>query len=83
MITEAAPPRKNERTFAPISPKIVVVKVINHPERVEAGDIALFSLLPIHPPEVDAILFIRMMKDIEVTFHEVRIGDVEGYGVFG
>ncbi len=45
--------------------------------------LALRALLPVHPPEVDPILLIGMVQDLEIAFHEMWIGDVEGDRLFG
>ncbi len=58
------------------------MKVVEHPERIETGDAALAALLPVHPPEVDAVLFIGMVKDLEIAFHKMRVGNVEWDGLF-
>ena len=54
------------------------IERILEPERVEAIYFAFRPLLPVHPPEVDAIFFVRMVQNLKIAFHEMRVGDVEG-----
>ena len=67
------------------------MQMIQHPQRIQHLTlIAHFSilvflvdppvrgtLLPVHPPEIDACLFIGMMQDIKILFHKLRRQNIQ------
>ncbi len=53
------------------------VDVIEHPQRIQSGDLGSLSLLPVDPPEVHS-LFLHGVKDAgEVGFYKLRIRHVK------
>jgi hypothetical protein len=60
-----------------IAAQVQEVQVIEPPQRIEVGKGCSLALLPIHPPEIDALGFQGMMQDFEVGLRESGIGDVE------
>ena len=59
-------------------PVIAEVEVVEHPQRVDAGDPRVRSGLPVEPPEVDAVRLETAVQDFEVRRQEAPVGDVEG-----
>ncbi len=51
--------------------------MVEQPERVDAGQAALAALLPVDPPEVDALRFERPVQLVEVRLQEPPVGGVE------
>jgi hypothetical protein len=39
-----------------MSDRVEEVEVIEHPQRVDTGDLGVGSLLPVEPPEVDTLV---------------------------
>ena len=60
---------------------IEVMQVVQAPQRVEARLPRQAALLPVNPPEVDAIFLHRVVELVEVDLHELRIGQVELHGL--
>ena len=52
--------------------------MVEHPQRVDAGDPRVVTGLPVDPPEVDAVVLQPPVQDLEVGPQELRIGDVKG-----
>ncbi len=46
-------------------------------EWVQALFFGLITLLPVDPPEVDALLLVRMMQDVQISARELVGGNVE------
>ena len=63
--------------------RIEVVQMVETPQRVEAGLAGGTALLPVEPPEVNALILHRMVELVEVGFHELRVGEVELHGLLG
>ena len=57
------------------------MQVVQAPQRVEARLPRQAALLPVNPPEVDAIFLHRVVELVEVDLHELRIGQVELHGL--
>ena len=53
------------------------MEVVEHPQRVDALDARVGALLPVEPPEVDALVLERVVEDLEVGVEERAVGDVE------
>ena len=47
--------------------------MIERHKRVEPFDIALFPLLPVNPPKINAIFFIRLVQHIKIGIPEFRV----------
>ena len=56
------PSAKNKRSRCAVTRQIVMVQVIEPPERIEAGQTAKLALLPVDPPEIDTMRFLWMMQ---------------------
>jgi hypothetical protein len=68
--------RERERPPA-VAPGVEEVEVVEHPQRVDPVDARVGALLPVEPPEVDALLLERVVHNLEVGAQELRVGDVE------
>ena len=64
-----------------LAPGVQVVDVVEHPQRVQARDIGVAALLPVQPPEVDAVVLQRVVGELQVGVGEVLVTDVEGDGL--
>ena len=51
--------------------------VIQHPQRIKTLDLGTLSLLPVNPPEIDALFFHRMMDFVEIYINKFRIRNVK------
>src|SRR5687767_2252871 len=78
-----APPRKDEWAPPTVTSKIMEMQVVDKPQGIESRQIALKSLLPIDPPEIDAHRLIRMVQKLEIAFGKCRAGDVKRDRLFG
>src|SRR5580700_4042753 len=78
MISEPTPAMKQQRSFA-LALLISEMHVIEPPGRIDAGKFRGRLLLPIEPPEVDSLLFKRMMQKVHVVCCVVFVSDVEGH----
>src|ERR1700678_1204837 len=54
------------------------VDVVKPPGGRYAGYCSVLLLLPVEPPEVNALLFQRMVNQVHVVGGEFLVGDVEG-----
>jgi hypothetical protein len=54
------------------------VKVVEPERRVDAGHVCVRFLLPVEPPEINALLFERVVQDAEVIVDELAVRDAEG-----
>ena len=70
-------PRERETALSATFTVLIMV-VIEHPQRIKARHLRDTALLPVKPPEIDAILFIRMINVSESCLYIRRIRDVEG-----
>ena len=52
------------------------VHVVDPPGRSYAGHLRVLFLLPVEPPEIDALFLQRMEDEVEVVFGEFLVGDV-------
>ena len=61
--------------------------MIKHVKRVESPDVPRPALLPVYPPEVNAVFFIRLMENIKVCVPEIvaaalKLNILFGLGVY-
>ena len=52
--------------------------MVECPEGVEILNLGILALLPVNPPEVYTIIFIRLMKNVEVSVNIVGVCDIKG-----
>jgi hypothetical protein len=57
--------------------------VVQHPQRVDTGDLGVRALLPVDPPEIDAFVLKRVGEGVEVRGEEGAVGAVERDGLAG
>ena len=59
--------------------------VVQHPQRIQTGDLRDIALLPVNPPEINAFIFFWMKYTFEICFQEFAACDVkiDGSFVFG
>ena len=69
------PGKCKARAARPCAVQIVVM--VQHPERVQAGNPGFLPLLPVHPPEIDAVLFHRVVQHIKVRFQKRPVRHVK------
>ena len=62
-----------------LAARVEVVDVVEHPQRVQAGNRRGAALLPVQPPEVHALVLQGVVEAREIGAHEVPVGDVEGH----
>ena len=67
---------EGHRTFS-VSSTVKKMIVIQHPQRIKTLDLGTLSLLPVNPPEIDALFFHRMMDFFEIYIDKFRIGNVK------
>ena len=67
---------EGHRTFS-VSSTIKEMIVIQHPQRIKTLDLGTLSLLPVNPPEIDALFFHRMMDFVEIYINKFRIRNVK------
>ena len=79
MIPEAAPAAEDQRALAPAS-RVGEVQMVEPGERIHPGEVAACALLPVDPPEIDALLFKRVMQQREVVLGKLAVGDAKGNG---
>jgi hypothetical protein len=77
MVAQPAPPGKDEGSFF-LSPQVIEMEVIEPPERIQSRQTAVCALLPVQPPKIDTDFFLGVVKKLEISRGEVRIGDVKG-----
>lgn len=69
-------PRERESSIA--SPCLVdEMVVVQDPQRVDTLDFRVRALLPIQPPEVNSLIFERVMQCLEVFLEELLVGTLE------
>ena len=56
--------------------------MIQSKQRVESLYVELCSLLPVYPPKVNAVFFVRLVNDIKIRIPKIRIADSEFYALF-
>jgi hypothetical protein len=77
MISQAAP--AVEEQWALAFPLLIrEVNVVQPPGRADTFYLGVGLLLPVQPPEVNALMFERMVQQIHVVGCELLVGDVEG-----
>ena len=64
-----------------LAPGVQVVHVVEHPQGVQPRDVGVAPLLPVQPPEVDAVILQGMVSVFQVGGREVLVADVEGDGL--
>ena len=59
--------------------------VVQHPQRIQPGNLGDIALLPVDPPEINAFVFLWMKYTFEICFQEFAACDVkiDGSFVFG
>ncbi len=67
----------------PLSGIVQIVKMVQHPQRIQSLCLSGSALLPVDPPEVHPVLLMGMADAAEVGIQEMRIGDVEFHFLFG
>ena len=61
----------------PVARGIEEVEMVQHPQRVDAVHPGVLALLPVDPPEIDAVVLQTPVQYGEVGLQEGRVGDVE------
>ena len=56
--------------------------VVERPQRVKPGHVAPLALLPVYPPEVHALFFIRAQNIVEIRLHYLFVCERERYALF-
>ena len=74
--------RERQRPAA-VARRVQVVEVVEQPQRVQPRQLGDLALLPVQPPEVDAVVLERVVELLEVGLEEVRVGRVEVDGQLG
>ena len=74
MRTYSAVPRKHNTAF-PIPTVIHIMIMVKRPQWVNVFKCRFFSLLPIYPPKINSVVFIRMMNNVKVVIYKIIIGD--------
>ena len=62
-------PGQDQSPFA-VPAVIPIMKLIEHPERIQPGNGAGIPLLPVDPPEIHAFFFQRMMQALQIGSQE-------------
>ena len=57
--------------------------MVQRPKRIEARQRRLRTLLPVDPPEVDAVVLVGLMHNFEIVVDEGIIGDIKRDHVLG
>ena len=65
VVAQAAPAREEEGALGAIPAQVVKMQVIDPPQRVEPRQWRWIALLPVHPPEIDAIGFLGVVQDAQ------------------
>src|SRR4051812_17801253 len=78
MIAETAPAMEQERTPA-LALLVSEMDIVEPPGGIHAGHAGVLLLLPVEPPEIDALFFQRVQHEIEIVLRELLAGDVEGH----
>ena len=73
MIPKPTPARKNEAAIT-IAGQIIVVQVVEPPERIQSLYPGIDAVLPVNPPEVDALRLDRVVQQFKIGPDEARIG---------
>jgi len=55
------------------------MEMVQHPQRVDPFLLREWTLLPIHPPKVDPLIFEGMVEEFEVVFQKLFAGRLKGY----
>ena len=53
------------------------MQMIEPEEGVQTGSSRLSALLPVHPPEIDTLVFQGVMKNLEVGLSESRMSNIK------
>ena len=77
VIAEPAPAMEQQRPLA-LALLVGEVNVVEPPGRAHAGHLRVRFLLPVEPPEIDALLLQRMQDQVHVVGGEFLVGEVEG-----
>ena len=56
--------------------------VVERPQRVKPGHVAPLALLPVYPPEVHALFFIRAQNIVKIRLHYLFVCERERYALF-
>ena len=72
---------ENERALALVF-LIEEMIVVERPERIEPGNVADLALLPIYPPKIHAVFFVRAMNVVEIGFDVILVCQRKTYLLF-
>ena len=75
---QSTPAREDEGSFEPIPSQVIEMQVVEPAERVQSGQAGKFALLPVDPPEIDALLFIGMVQNFEIALRKPGVSNIEG-----
>ena len=56
--------------------------MVKSPKGIKTFNFGFPFLLPVYPPEVNAVVFIRLMQKAEIALNELRVGDIKGDTLF-
>src|SRR5580698_10946358 len=76
MVAQSAPTMKKQRTLS-FSLLIGEMDIVEPPSGVHSGNLCIGFLLPVEPPEVDALLFERMVQQVHIICGEFFVGNIE------
>src|SRR4051794_5489490 len=77
MVTQATPAAIEHRALA-APRRVEKMQVVEPGQRVKALDLAGLALLPVEPPEIDALLLHRVMQQFEIMLHKLAVAGPEG-----
>ena len=56
---------------------IQVMKVVQRPQRIQAFKAGTFALLPIYPPKIDSVPFVRVHQHVEIVAARPFVHEIE------
>ena len=62
--------------------KVKRVVMVKSPKGIKTFNFGFPFLLPVYPPEVNAVIFIRLMQKAEIALNEFRVGDIKRNTLF-
>ncbi len=74
---QPAPAREDEGALFALAPHVIEVQMVEPPERVEAAHLGRLALLPVQPPEVQAVRLFGVVQQRKIGSGKARIGDVK------
>ena len=72
---------KNQRPLV-FCGKVKRVVMVKSPKGIKTFNFGFPFLLPVYPPEVNAVFFIRLMQKAEIALNKLRVGDIKGDTLF-